>query len=240
MKEPPPPHIPATCNCKWCCKWVICEHTSLVASVFGPEYKVPDTLIAETPAARKKTNSIRGTAGVRRKKLLKEIAMTKSATKSKLTYMDRPLSPRPPQPPAEKRPARKFVIPEAGMPSDDEVLVVVLSPWPLLTDCEQGVTLASQESIMKKAVPADPRTLPPMPPLPRIPRKGQRKSPVNQPSQAESAPPAAESSQPPSQAVSAQPAAESSQPSQRTTRSSQGGSQVRAVGSCYALPKMTS
>ena len=235
VKEPPPPQIPATCNCKWCCKWVICEHTSLVASVFGPEYKVPDTLIAETPAARKKTNSIRGTAGVRRKKLLKEIAMTKSATKSKLTYMDRPLSPRPPQPPAEKRPARKFVIPEAGMPSDDEVLVVVLSPWPLLTDCEQ-VTLVSQESIMKKAVP-DSRTLPP---LPRIPRKGQRKSPDNQPSQAASAPPAAESSQPPSQAVSAQPAAESSQPSQRTTRSSQGGSQVRAVGSCYALPKMTS
>ena len=29
---PPPPQIPATCNCKWCCKWVICEHTSLVAS----------------------------------------------------------------------------------------------------------------------------------------------------------------------------------------------------------------
>ena len=224
MKEGPPPQIPASCTCKWCCKWVICQHTSLVASVFSPAYKVPDILVAETPALRKKTNSIRGTAGVRRKKLIKEIARQKSATKSKLTYMDRPLSPRPPLPPAEKRPARTFVIPEAGMPSDDEVLVVVLSPWPLLTDCEQGVTPASQESIMKKAVPADPRTLPPMPPLPRIPRKGQRKSPDNQPSQAESAP----------------PAAESSQPSQRTTRSSQGGSQVRAVGSCYALPKMTS
>ena len=135
VKEGPPPQIPATCNCKWCCKWVICEHTSLVASVFGPEYKVPNNLIAETPALRKKTNSIRGTAGVRRKMLIKEIARQKSATKSKLTYMDPPLSPRRPEP-AEKRPAEKkaeFVIPEATVPSDDEVLIDSLSPLPFLT-----------------------------------------------------------------------------------------------------------
>ena len=48
--------------------------------------------------------------------MIKEIARQKSATKSKLTYMDPPLSPRRPEP-AEKRPAEKkaeFVIPEAA------------------------------------------------------------------------------------------------------------------------------
>ena len=53
-KPPPPPQIPASCTCKWCCKWTVCEHTGLVASCFSPEYKVPDKLVAETPALRKK------------------------------------------------------------------------------------------------------------------------------------------------------------------------------------------
>ena len=221
MKEPPPPQIPATCNCKWCCKWVICEHTSLVASVFSPAYKIPDNLIAETPALRKKTNSIRGTAGVRRKMLIKDIARQKSATKSKLTYMDPPLSPRRPEPaePAPSLPATQFNLPPAAgvvMPSDDEVLVVVLSPRPLLTDCEQESTPKSVES----AVPVASLK------LPRIPRRKRMATDLSQASDQPSQP-----SQPPSQ------------PSQsaRTTRaSSQGSSQVRAVGSCHARPKMTS
>ena len=82
-KDDPPPQIPASCTCKWCCKWTVCQHMSLVASVFSPAYKkVPDKLVAETPALRKKTNSIRGTAGVRREVLIKEIARQKSATKA--------------------------------------------------------------------------------------------------------------------------------------------------------------
>ena len=211
MKEGLPPQIPASCTCKWCCKWVVCQHTSLVASVFSPAYKVPDILVAETPALRKKTNLIRGTAGVRRKKLIKEIAMQRSATKSKLTYMDPPLSPRRPEP-AELLPAnlKEFVVPEAAMPSDDEVLVVVLSPWPLLTDCEQDMRAFAVAR----------------PPLPSIPRKKCVATDLSQ------------ASQPPSQ-----PSQPPSQPSQsaRTTRaSSQGSSQVRAVGSCHARPKMTS
>ena len=67
-KKKPPPQIPLSCTCKWCCKWTVCEHTGLVASVFSPNYKVPVNLIAETPALRKKTNSIRGLAGQRRKR----------------------------------------------------------------------------------------------------------------------------------------------------------------------------
>ena len=199
---------------------------SLVASVFSPAYKVPDILVAETPALRKKTNSIRGTAGVRRKMLIKEIARQKSATKSKLTYMDPPLSPRRPEP-AVKRPAEKkaeFVIPEAAVPSDDEVLVVVLSPWPLLTDCEQESTPKSVES----AVPVARRK------LPNIPRRKRMATDLNQASEPPSQP-----SQLPSQA-SEQPSQPSQLPSQsgRTTRASKlGSSQVRAVGSCHARPK---
>ena len=37
---------------KWCCKWTVCEHTALVASVFSPKYEVPGKLIAATPALR--------------------------------------------------------------------------------------------------------------------------------------------------------------------------------------------
>jgi hypothetical protein len=66
-KAEAPPLIPASCTCKWCMKWTVCEHTVLVASVFSAAYKVPDKLVAETLALRKKTSSIRGTAGLRRK-----------------------------------------------------------------------------------------------------------------------------------------------------------------------------
>ena len=34
-KPPPPPQIPASCTCKWCCKWTVCVNTGLVASVFS-------------------------------------------------------------------------------------------------------------------------------------------------------------------------------------------------------------
>ena len=36
-KEDKPPQIPASCTCKWCCKWTVCEHTGLVDSVFSPQ-----------------------------------------------------------------------------------------------------------------------------------------------------------------------------------------------------------
>ena len=38
-KEEKPPQIAASCTCKcqWCCKWTVCEHTALVASVFSPK-----------------------------------------------------------------------------------------------------------------------------------------------------------------------------------------------------------
>ena len=125
-----------------------------MASVFSPADKVPDKLVAVTPALRKKTSSIRGTAGVRRRHLLKELSKSKTKSKTRLTYMDRP-APRP-EPlvaaPAEEpaevavaTPAEELaetvpprpepVVPlSVTYPSDDEVLVVLLSPWRTLNE----------------------------------------------------------------------------------------------------------
>ena len=159
---PPPPQIPMCCMCKWNYKWTVCEHTGLVASVFSPAYKVPDLLVAATPALRKKTNLIRGTGGVRRKHLMKELAKAKTKSKTRLTYMDPP-APRPEpaeaaapaeEPAEEAAPAEKPavatpaeeqaetvpprpepVIPlDVTYPSDDEVHVALLSPWPKLPE----------------------------------------------------------------------------------------------------------
>ena len=118
-----------------------------MASVFSPKYKVPVNIIAETPALRKKTNSIRGLAGQRRKKAIIELRKQKVKITRKLDYMDRPeprraAEPEPAEPPTvaavpEPPPAAavpKFVIPEASVPSsDEEVLIDIFSPFPLLT-----------------------------------------------------------------------------------------------------------
>ena len=136
----PPPQIEASCTCRWCCKWTVCEHTALVASVFSPKYKVPGKLIAATPALRKKTNSVRGLAGLRRKRALMEIRQQKAKSTSKLTYMDQPVPRRPMQPSAaapqpSADPKHSFVVPSAVNmpPSDDEVLIDFLSPCLILT-----------------------------------------------------------------------------------------------------------
>ncbi len=66
-----------------------------MASVFSAAYKVPDKLVAETPALRKKTSSIRGTAGLRRKLLIKEINMQKKQSTNKLANRNQPVHPQP-------------------------------------------------------------------------------------------------------------------------------------------------
>ena len=117
-----------------------------MASVFSPKYEVTVKLIAATPALRKKTNSVRGTAGVRRKRVMMEIRQQKSKSTSKLTvltYMDRQEPRRPMEPaekpstaePAEPSSAEKFVHPDPTLPtsSDEEVLVALFLHWPILT-----------------------------------------------------------------------------------------------------------
>ena len=110
-----------------------------MVSVFSPNYKVPVKLIAETPALRKKTNSVRGIAGPRRKQVMMEIRRQKAKTTRKLAYMDLPEPRRAAEPEptvaAKPQPSAKFVIPTAKdlPPSDDEVLIDILSPLPFLT-----------------------------------------------------------------------------------------------------------
>ncbi len=59
----------------------------LAASVFSPEFKVPDKHIAETPELHKKISSVRGTASrLRRKLLIKDIAKKKKQSTNKLAY----------------------------------------------------------------------------------------------------------------------------------------------------------
>ena len=107
-----------------------------MASVSSPEYKVPDKIGSEMPALRKKTNSIRGTAGLKRKLLIKEFARQKTKSTNMLSYMDPPVSPRqasppapsPPAPDASTEPAASFVIPSPTLPLVDEVLIVINSP----------------------------------------------------------------------------------------------------------------
>ena len=115
-----------------------------MASVFSPAYKVPDKLVAETQALRKKTTSIRGTGGVRRNNLIEQLSMQKYKSTNRLTYMDPP-APRPQAeagpplaaeagPPMAVEAGPQLVIPPVTYPSsEDEVLVVLLSPWPTLT-----------------------------------------------------------------------------------------------------------
>ena len=47
--------------CLRCQKWTLCEHSALIASLFRADVEVPDNLVAETPALRKKCNKLRGT-----------------------------------------------------------------------------------------------------------------------------------------------------------------------------------
>ena len=116
-----------------CCKWTICEHTALLTSLFQTDIVVPDNLVAETPALRKKCSKVRGTAGPRRARLLQQIAKQKKASTSKLAYDSEPVPPVPdPDPPvpdpvrSESRqgsppPAPRFIQPSPNMPSSDDV-----------------------------------------------------------------------------------------------------------------------
>ena len=87
--------FPWGCICLRYQKWTLCEHTSLVASLFLPYLVVPDKLVAETPALSKKCNKLRGTAGPRRARIIKEIAKEKKQGTSKLCRCPRASTARP-------------------------------------------------------------------------------------------------------------------------------------------------
>ena len=93
--------FPWGCLCLRCQKWTLCEHTALVESLFRSDIEVPVNLVAETPSLRKKCNKLRGTAGPRRARILKEIARDKKKSTSKIGFVDEPVPPVPDPVPAK-------------------------------------------------------------------------------------------------------------------------------------------
>jgi hypothetical protein len=156
-RQPTWGEFPASCVCLGCCKWTICEHTALLTSLFRTDVSVPDNLVAETPALRKKCSKVRGTAGPRRARLLQQIAKQKKASTSKLAYVSEPVPPVPdPDPPvpdpvrSESRkgsppPAPRFIEPSPKLLSLDEVM----NTFP----CD-GFVLASADSLVRQDAPA--------------------------------------------------------------------------------------
>ena len=97
------------------------EHTVLVTSLLRSDVMVPDNLVAETPALRKKYSKIRGTAGTRKARLNRENAKQKKASTSNLGYVTVPVPPVPDWP-ASPPPSRPLNQPSPNLPtsSDEE------------------------------------------------------------------------------------------------------------------------
>ena len=66
-----------------------------MTSLFMLEAVVPDKLVAATPAPRKKCSKIRGTAGPRRARLIREIAKEMKKSTSKIGFVKAPVPPMP-------------------------------------------------------------------------------------------------------------------------------------------------
>lgn len=82
------PPVEMSCTCLKDYTDCTCSHGALLASIFDASIRVPDEYIASQPSARKKAKLIKGTAGPRRARLLKEIEAERGKTESKIKYMD--------------------------------------------------------------------------------------------------------------------------------------------------------
>ena len=82
------PPVEMSCTCLKGYTDCACSHSALLASIFDASIRVPDEYIASQPSARKKAKLIKGTAGPRRARLLKEIEAERGKTESKIKYMD--------------------------------------------------------------------------------------------------------------------------------------------------------
>ena len=113
--------IPVQCTCPDCFKDCVCVHGVLFASFFrDSEYlRVPDEYIAATVGLRKKCKMIKGTAGVKRKRLMKEYAATKKKAESKIKFMKVPAGAKV-TPDGSGSKSKTFVVPDASVPSSSE------------------------------------------------------------------------------------------------------------------------
>ncbi len=87
--------------------------------------EVPTKWVADTPVLLKRTNSLRGTAGPRRARLVKEFAMGKTKSALKLKYMVAPVPPTPgPAQPEVIIPTAASLPPSSPFSEEHEVLII--------------------------------------------------------------------------------------------------------------------
>jgi hypothetical protein len=81
--------IPVQCTCPDCFKNCICVHCVLFTSLFNgsEDLLVPNEYIAAMVSLRKRCRMIKGTAGAKRRRLLREQAATKKNVESKINFM---------------------------------------------------------------------------------------------------------------------------------------------------------
>jgi hypothetical protein len=137
---------PARCTCRDKSTDCLCDHVLLTCAAFDETVQVPTNWVAEIPELRKKTNSLRGTAGPRRASVIAAMAKDKEKSVSKLTFMDPPIGPETqpkPQPKPVKSGTAKLVIPPPVSPPSSpsshsseelEVFIAFELLYPLLTN----------------------------------------------------------------------------------------------------------
>ena len=164
--------IPLSCDCSVCFAHCVCAHTLLFTSLFVPEICVPATWVAATISQRKKTKSIKGTAGRRRMRIIEERKDDEKHIDSKVRYL--------------AGPSASLVVPTPVFPpdsSDDDFEVCACIPClhvhsptdhcagrrPLKGGGSKRLQHQAHQSRRGHGSPAHPR-LPPSHPGTRLPR----------------------------------------------------------------------
>ncbi len=79
--------IPVAFTCKICVNHGVCDDMLLFAALFKPGVRVPSEYIGGTVPLWKSCESVRGTAGRNRLRILKEQKCNEKVIKSKVKYM---------------------------------------------------------------------------------------------------------------------------------------------------------
>jgi hypothetical protein len=79
--------VPLSCDCEVCFGNCVCAHTLLFTSLFTPEVCVPSAWVAATISQRKKSRSLKGTAGRKRFRILEERMDDEKRIDSKVMHL---------------------------------------------------------------------------------------------------------------------------------------------------------
>ena len=87
--------VPFKCTCPVCYRNCMCEHGAIFASIFNAELKVPEEYVAVEPSLRKKCRKMRGTAGPRRARLIREKVEEEKIKEQKIQFIQMQVQPKP-------------------------------------------------------------------------------------------------------------------------------------------------